>query len=291
MNLWYNNAMRKIAIAAFSIALFAFAQSEPPSPRPSEVGSAQDEKTDGKADKGNGGQDLARPISSKKEQPHTGDDKQSTPFNNPTDLIAAFATVVIAVATVAQACIYRKQTIVMRDALAQTTNAANAAMKQVNLTIAKERARLSVITAHTPDMRQFIAADDFFVRVAIGNDGATKAFNVELSIDCFAGEPKQITIPRLPFRYFLGVISAEQSDSISAEHLLSCSPEDFELIKNGQLKLRMHSVVSYVDIFDQRKTFANSFVFHPFPTLSEPRIDWVPVDPTMIVTVNAHASL
>jgi hypothetical protein len=133
----------------------------------------------------------------------------------------------------------------------------------------------------TPDLSQFIIAGDVFVRIEIGNDGATNAFEVEASIECFVGQDRAIAIPKRPFRYFVGVIGAEQSDHVNAEHTLSCSQADFGAVRNGNLKFWMHSVVSYVDIFNQGKTFANESVFHPFPTASEPVIDWNAVESTV----------
>jgi hypothetical protein len=171
----------------------------------------------------------------------------------------------------------------MLAGLKATIRAASAAKAQVSLTIAKERARLSVFSAFTPDLTPFGNPDSMFVRVEIGNDRATKAFDVEASIVCFTGEDRPISIPSRPFGHLVGVIGAEQSDTFASQDVLSCSAEDFKAVKNGTLKLWMHSVVSYVGIFNQRKTFANKFAFHLFPTATAPVVNWVPAEPTASV--------
>jgi hypothetical protein len=240
---FWSNLLDALLMALLTVGAL-LAQSQPPSPTPTK--DSQIKQGDG--DHKEQGQKSVQPSVSVSTNNSRGAEENDKKPAHSDGWIDSFSAI-LAVTAVLQYFIYRKQTKVMSDALKETAKAADAALAQVNLTIAKERARLSIFTAHSPDLRQFITPADVFARIEIGNDGATKAFEVEASVECFIGEGRDVTVPTRPFPYWVGVIRAEQSDAINAEHVLTCSSEDLKSIENGTLTFWMHTVVTYVDIF------------------------------------------
>jgi hypothetical protein len=168
----------KRRFAALALTCFAFAQSQPPPPTPSKDSrikqqTAGDENSDADNHK------RVPPISVVVNTPITQGETQQQHSSSSTEHVIEILTLFIFLATAAQAIIYAFQTGVMKKSLAATQKAtdaakasADAANRNIDFMIAKERARLKIgiqeVSTEMPLSKQLIWI--------VTNHGNSKAF-------------------------------------------------------------------------------------------------------------------
>lgn len=265
--------MRRIALLAFSIALFASAQdSQPPAPTPPKIAQNNKGETARKqAETPNyqsAADSLSAAISKLTSEVTTWKQQQSTERkkeDSSTDRGIMWSTIVTAAATIAIAVlayfqwktlkahhtVMDRQADYIRDALKETRRSADAAMGSVDLLISRERARLVVSDM---ELANPMDATNIFVKLSIRNIGHSHAFQVEMRAACYLRTPST-GIPDLA-PHFLGLLEKESEHNfimVDVVPPISQDQLDATIQGTGVGDIRVYCVIKFIDVFGKKR--------------------------------------
>jgi len=266
-------AMRRVLLPLL-VLLAVHAQSQPPSSSPPKSSQPKEQGTSSKETKAADNQTIPAIPPSLVDSPRTENTTDNKKGGSSADWWTRILTLVIAIATVAQAYIYWRQKELMAEALTETTKAANAATsaaesakQTADVLIGSERAWLVVSNRQPPTIRPERQMTHYEFRFDLVNRGRTVARIVGSFPHEFRLVARGQELPPLPEYGPLyrennellpvhGMILAP-GDSLPAlpMRLWRAETEDIiEAIARGEYKLYVYAFLKYFDFADKERT-------------------------------------